>query len=575
MTEKAPSSETLAVPESIAGAQPGSAISDKDTPTKDASTGKFAMEPSDVETSQPDGRAPGQHAKGVVRVPLRPLPFFLVFVSLCLSLFLAALDQTIVSTAVPKISAQFQAFDQSAWIGIGYLLTATALSPTWGKLADIFGRKASFIAAIVIFEIGSAVCGAAQNMPMLVIGRAIAGAGGGGLFSLILIIISDLVTFEDRGKYQGILGGVFGIASVVGPLLGGVFTDAGSGGWRWCFFINLPLGAIAVGVILLVLHMPDTTGSLKEKLGRIDYLGTFFLLATIIFLLVPLEFGGTKWAWTEAKTIVLFVLGAVSLIAFIFVELRVAKEPIIPAALFESASVTCIIILSFFIGASFFALVYYVSDYFQVVNNSSATQAGISSIPLILAVSLLSIFAGQVISRAGVYVPFFWIGGILLTIGSGLMTTLSSTSNNGEKIGYLIIAGAGVGCLVQTKVIGVQASVDIKRIAIATAVTNFAQTLGGTFGVAIVGTVFNNELRKQLEIDSPGGPSFDDVQRNIGEIKTQYPDSAAQVEQALTKTLQTVFIVTTVFAGMIVVLAAGIRQKRFRGGPKPAPVAAE
>ncbi|KAJ3287001.1 hypothetical protein HK104_008789 [Borealophlyctis nickersoniae] len=521
--------------------------------------------------------------KGYVAVPLTRRAFILVFVGLALALFLAALDMTIVATALPAIGQDFKAFDMIPWIGISYLLTTTAVAPLYGKFSDIFGRKAMFMWAILIFEIGSAICGAAQNMGMLLAGRAVAGVGGGGLVSLVLIIISDIVSFEDRGKYQGMFGAVFALAAVIGPLLGGAFTDSHLT-WRWCFYINLPIGFVTIVVVQLILKFPAPTGSIRDKLRRIDYLGTFALVAGIIVLLIPLQLGGSVWPWSDAKTISMLCLAVVILAVFVFIEAKVAVEPVIPGAMFENRSVALVLGIAFCLGAAFMTLVFYIPIYFQVVNGETATQSGLQTIPLLLGVTIFSIICGQLMSRTGYYVPFFFSGGTILIIGAALISTLTAESNRGMQIGYLFLAGVGQGNLVQTRVIGIQASVSLGNIAVATATSNFAQTLGGVIGIAIVGTIFNNLLTTHLQdalssstVHLPPGLQTPEGILNAASKIRSIPDPAVVgvITTAFTDSLGMAFKATLPFAGLILVCAVFVKQYRRQNGPAAPPVAAD
>ncbi|KAJ3289465.1 hypothetical protein HDU79_004048 [Rhizoclosmatium sp. JEL0117] len=431
-----------------------------------------------------------------VKVHLSKAQFISVFVGLLLGIMMAALDQTIVSTALKSVVADLGHQDLVPWIGSAYLFTAAPFGALYGKFADIFGRKWVFVFALVVFELGSFLCGIAPNMATLILGRAVAGVGGGGIFSCVLIIISDIVSIQDRGKYQGMIGACFGLSSVIGPLIGGAFSDHVS--WRWCFYINLPLGVITVATVIAFLPFPIPEGSMASKIKRIDVFGIITLFASILCLITPLQLGGSVWAWNSAQTIIMFVLFPFCFAAFVYVELRIASDPIVPAGMFLNSSVPALLVVALCMGAGFFSAVYYISLFFQVVNGDSATSAGVQTIPLVFGVVILSIASGIYISKTGNYKRFYYIGPVFQIIGASLISTLNKDSNTAQKIFYLLIFGIGCGSLVQTRVLGIQASVPPKFIAVVTAISQTCMTLGGAIGVAISGTIFNNVMSNDV-----------------------------------------------------------------------------
>ncbi|KAJ3131011.1 hypothetical protein HK100_006984 [Physocladia obscura] len=425
-----------------------------------------------------------------VKVPLSRTEFILVYIGLLLAILLFGLDQTIVATALRAIVDDLGQQELISWIGSAFLLTAAPLSTLYGKFADIFGRKWVFVSAIFIFELGSFICGISNSMTMLIIGRAVAGIGGGGIFSLVLIIISDIVSLRDRGTYTGIIGASTGLSSVIGPLIGGALSDHGL--WRWCFYINLPLGAITLATVIVFLKFPPVEGSIREKINRIDFIGAALLLAAIVCFLTPLQLGGSSWNWNSGQTIGMFVGSAVLFALFVYIELKVANDPIVSARIFVNPSVPLLLIISLVLGAGFLAGIYYISLFFQVVYGDSATNGGVAIIPAVFGLVVLSVVSGIIASKTGKYVQFLRFGPIIMAVGIVLISLFDGSTSIVVRIISLFVFGLGVGALIQINTLALQCSVPHELIAIATGVTQTCNTLGRAIGIAITGTIANN-----------------------------------------------------------------------------------
>ncbi|KAG0274624.1 hypothetical protein BGZ95_009597 [Linnemannia exigua] len=492
-----------------------------------------------------------------------PLPFkqlMLVFTGLMLGIFLASLDQTIVSVCSTKIAGEFNALDQIPWIGTSYLLTSTTFQPLYGKGSDIFGRKATFLFSITVFLIGSALCGASQNMLMMIISRAIAGIGAGGIMAMVMIIITDLVSLRDRGKYQGIIGAVFGFSSVLGPLLGGVF------------FVNLPIGAITLAAVIKLLHLPRVKGSLREKLARIDFYGVIALIIGLVLLLLPLNWGGNDYEWSDPLIIGLLAGGVVVLGIFCIIEAKVAVEPILPFRLFNNRTNSAVFVTSFFVGMGFFGIMFFMPLYFQIVRQESATAAGLEMLPLIVGLLIASISSGFMVSKWGQYRPFIWVGLALSTIGTGLLTLLEEDSSRGMVIGFLFINGCGLGFSMQTIMLAIQSSVATADIAIATANATFFRTVGSVFGVAISGTVFSNAVKKNLAPLILVNPAIVNVVRDSYEAAKFDDETKALIFHAFMDALRKSFTVCIPFMGLAFLFSLLIQHNKLRKGLGPTPM---
>ncbi|CAG8579529.1 27840_t:CDS:10 [Gigaspora margarita] len=383
-----------------------------------------------------------------IHTKLTEFQFFFVFLGLCFAMFMAALDQTVVTTALPKIVIDLNSVDKIVWIGTAYLLTATSFQPVYGKLADIFGRKITFLVAMLLFELGSILCGVSSTMIMLIISRSVAGLGGGGIFGMVLIILADIVSVKDRGKYQGIIGAVFIIASIISPVIGGLFTDNNNLGWRWAFYINVPIGFVSIICILFFFKSSRTTDSLYEKFKRIDWLGSFLITCSIMGFLLPLSWG------------------------------YVVAEPITPGRLFKDRGIIAC----------------------YSVNFCLATMAGVKLLPYIAGSVITVLLTGLIVSNTTIisYKLICIFGGILTVVGIGLISRFNINSTIGEIIGYLLISGLGAGAVIQTVFLAGQASVKYEDVAAVTSLITFFRTIGAVFGLGIVAAVFASGFSNQI-----------------------------------------------------------------------------
>ncbi|KAJ5674172.1 major facilitator superfamily domain-containing protein [Penicillium macrosclerotiorum] len=419
-----------------------------------------------------------------------------VIFALYLAVFLVALDQTIISVAIPKITDQFKSISDIAWYGSAYFLTSTALQPSYGRIYKIFSVKWGFLVAVLIFEIGSLICGVAPSSTVLIVGRAIAGVGVAGIFSGALVIISMTVPLPKRPLVFGMFGMVWGIASIAGPLLGGAFTDSIS--WRWCFYINLPIGGLSIAVILLILRLPNKNEhsgtSVWGRIKQLDLLGASLLIPTIICLLLALQWGGNKYPWNNSRIIGLFIGFGLMAILFAVSQLYLGERATLPPHILKQRTVLFSCLFALFFGGAFFLLVYYVPIFFQSVKGSSAMKSGIQLLPLMLATVVSSVVIGGSITAAGYYTPFLIVSSAIAAIGTGLITLFDVDISTGKWIGYQIVVGAGVGAGFQVPMTAVQTVLKAEDIPVGTAAVMFFQTLGGALFIAVGQSVFQNGL---------------------------------------------------------------------------------
>ncbi|MGW1768912.1 MDR family MFS transporter [Streptomyces sp. NPDC002073] len=411
--------------------------------------------------------------------------------ALMIAMLLAMLDNMIIGTAMPTIVGELGGLEHLSWVVTAYTLATAASTPIWGKIGDMYGRKGAFLTSIVIFLIGSVLSGMAQDMGQLIGFRAIQGLGAGGLMVGVMAIIGDLIPPRERGKYQGMMAGVMALAMIGGPLVGGTITD--HMGWRWSFYINLPLGAVALAMVTAVLHLP------KKERGtvRIDYLGAALLTVAITSTVLVTTWGGTEYAWGSAEILGLIAAGVVSLVAFLFVERR-AAEPIMPLHIFRSRNFTLMSVIGFLTGFAMFGGVLYLPLFQQSVQGASATNSGLLLLPMLLSMMVVSLIAGRVTTNSGKYKVFPIAGGGLMVVGMFLLAQMDTDTSRLVSGLYMAVLGAGLGFLMQVTMLVAQNSVEMKDMGVASSSATLFRTLGGSFGVALMGSLFTTRVQDTM-----------------------------------------------------------------------------
>jgi EmrB/QacA subfamily drug resistance transporter len=471
---------------------------------------------------------------------------------LLLAMFVAMLSSTVVSNALPAIVSDLHGSQTGyTWVVVATLLTMTASTPIWGKLADLFSKKLLVQVALVIFSVGSVVAGFAPSMGVLIGARAFQGLGVGGLTALVQVVIASMVTPRERGRYSGYIGATFALATVSGPLIGGLIVDTPGLGWRWCFFVGLPVAAAAFAVLQKTLHLP-----VVRREVHIDYLGATLIVGGVSVLLVWVSLAGNSFAWMSASSIALVVGGLLVLAVAIYVEARVAVEPVIPLRLFQDRTTTLSTAASILIGVAMFGSTVYLSQYFQLSRGMSPTQAGLMSMNMVLGLALSSMLTGRIISRTGTWKRFLVGGMVTVIVGLSLLATMDGTTSLWHIGVYMAILGIGLGATMQNLVLAVQNNTAQSDMGVASSVVAFFRSMGGSIGVSALGAVLSHQVATSLG----GGHQS----HSIPDLDTLPAPLRAAIEAAFGEATGHIFMVAVPFAVAAFVCVLFIREVPLR-----------
>jgi len=483
--------------------------------------------------------------------------------ALMLAMLLGALDQTIVSTALPKIASDLHGLSKYSWVATAYLLTSAVATPLYGKISDMFGRKKIFQIAIIIFLAGSILCGVSQSMNQLIVFRGLQGLGAGGLMVLVFAIIGDIVSPRQRGRYQGYFGAVFGISSVVGPLLGGLFTDHLS--WRWVFFINIPLGALALAAIAARLHLP-----VKRSPHQIDFAGAGLLAISVVSLLLATVWGGADYPWASVQIVSLFASSAISALLFVGRE-KFAKEPIIPLGLFRNHVFSVASLLSFIIGIVMFGALIFLPEYQQIIRGDSATKSGLMLLPLMAGLMGASVTSGRLISRSGHYRKFPIMGTAIITVAFWLFSHIAVSTNRVLLGVWMVVLGVGIGMVMPVLTLAVQNAVERKNLGTATSSVVFFRSIGSSLGAAIFGAILASRLAVHLQQNLPGAAGHSAAKGLSSSATTLHnlpPNVLDKILAAFASSFHDVFLLGIPFAVLAFAVSLLLKESPLRSNAK-------